>query len=135
MKQKPIEEMTCPLSATLSVLEGKYKIYIIFYLIGRTLRYSQLQKLIPDATPKMLSQQLKALEEQGIINRKLYPVVPPRTDYSLTEKGQSLVPIIFAMYQWGEEIFRENGKEDYCSLDEIKRMIDAAKLSESPVHQ
>lgn len=127
MKQHTLEEMTCPLQATLSVLEGKYKIYIIFYLINRTLRYNELQKLIPDATAKMLSHQLKSLESQGIVTRKLYPVVPPRTEYSLTEKGESLAPIILSMYQWGEGVFREHGKEDFCSFEELKRLMDAAE--------
>lgn len=114
----------------ISVIEGKYKIYIIFYLMNRTLRYSELQKLIPDATPKMLSQQLKALEEQDILLRKLYPVVPPRTEYTLTDRGNSLTPIILAMYKWGEGIFVENGKSEFCSFDDLQRMMEAAKNDE-----
>lgn len=127
MKERTIEEMTCPLQATLSVIEGKYKIYIIFYLMNRTLRYNELQKLISDATPKMLSQQLKALEAEGIVNRKLYPVVPPRTDYSLTERGESLAPIILAMYKWGEGVFKENNKVDFCKYEDLLRLLQISE--------
>lgn len=126
MKERTIQEMTCPLQATLSVIEGKYKVYIVFYLMNRTLRYNELQKLIPDATPKMLSQQLKALEAAGIVHRKLYPVVPPRTDYSLTERGETLAPIILEMYKWGEQIFLENGKQNFCKYEDLLRLIEAA---------
>lgn len=126
MKDRTIEEMTCPLEATLSVIEGKYKIYIIFYLMNRTLRYSELQRLIPDATPKMLSQQLKALETAGIVRRKVYPVIPPKTEYSLTERGASLAPIIFEMYKWGEQIFLEHDKTDFCSYEDLLHLIEAA---------
>lgn len=131
MKEYTIQEMTCPLQATLSVIEGKYKIYIIFYLMNRTLRYNELQKLIPDATPKMLSQQLKALEAAGIVSRKLYPVVPPRTDYSLTQRGESLAPVILAMYRWGEQVFKDNGKDDFCKYEDLLRLIGISdQLSE-----
>lgn len=127
MKKLSIEEMNCPLQATLSVIEGKYKIYIIFYLMNRTLRYSELQNLIPDATPKMLSQQLKSLEQQGIINRKLYPVVPPKTEYSLTDRGESLAPIILSMYQWGEQVFKQHGKDDFCKYEDLLRILQISE--------
>lgn len=123
MSTLTIDEMNCPLQITMAVLEGKYKIYIIYHLMKGTLRYNELSKLIPDATPKMLSQQLKALEEQGVILRKLYPVVPPKTEYSLTERGQSLAPIILSMYKWGDEVFREHGKENYCSYEELQKIV------------
>lgn len=85
MKKQRKEEYKCPLEVTMELIGGKYKGVIIGHLIDKTLRYNELQKLISHATPKMLIQQLKELEDDGIINRKLYPVVPPKTEYSLTE--------------------------------------------------
>ena len=84
LKQK---EYKCPLEAAMEIIGGKYKGVIIGHLINRTLRYNELQKLISHAAPKMLIQQLKELESDRIITRKLYPVVPPKTEYSLTERG------------------------------------------------
>ncbi len=89
MNEEILKTCSCPLDATLAVIGGKYKIDIIYYLFGRTLRYSQLIKLV-GATPKMLAEQLKELERDGIINRVLYPVVPPKTEYSLTTLGEKL---------------------------------------------
>lgn len=81
---------------------GKYKAIILYHLIkDGVIRYNELQKVIPRATPKMLSQQLRELEADGLINRKVYPVVPPKTEYSLTGRGQTLAPLINAMYDWG----------------------------------
>ena len=115
----------CPLEATLAMIDGKYKILIVYFLINRTLRYSELQKLLPQASPKMLAQQLKELERDGLIDRKLYPVVPPKTEYSLTTLGRSLAPIILAIYQWGERLFINAGLENPCNEEDIVRMQDA----------
>lgn len=85
------DEYQCPLEVTMEIIGGKYKGVIIGHLINKTLRYNELQKLISHATPKMLIQQLKELEADGIIERKLYPVVPPKTEYSLTKRGERLL--------------------------------------------
>lgn len=96
------QKYNCPVEATLSQIGGKYKAIILYHLIKEdVLRFSQLQKVIPKATPKMMSQQLRELEADGLINRKVYPVVPPKTEYSLTERGKTLSPVITAMYDWG----------------------------------
>lgn len=97
----------CPLEATMNIIGGKYKGIIIGHLINKTLRYNELQKLIPQATPKMLIQQLKELEADGIINRKLYPVVPPKTEYSLSKRGETLIPIITELNKWGINYLQE----------------------------
>ncbi len=94
-------EYKCPLEATMDIIGGKYKGVIIGHLIGKKLRYNELQKLISHATPKMLIQQLKELEKDGIVTRKLYPVVPPKTEYSLTKRGETLVPAIIELNRWG----------------------------------
>lgn len=122
MDAEKLKSFGCPLEATLSMIGGKYKLIIIFLLIERTLRYSQLQRELPQASPKMLAQQLKELEKSGLINRKLYPVVPPKTEYSLTELGRSLVPIILDIYEWGERLYTTAGVESPCSEVDLQRM-------------
>lgn len=126
MEIEKLKGFDCPLEATLAMIGGKYKILIVYFLINRTLRYSELQKLLPQASPKMLAQQLKELERDGLINRKLYPVVPPKTEYSLTDLGSSLAPIILAIYQWGEQLFINAGLENPCNEEDIVRMKDIA---------
>ena len=96
-----LKTFNCPIEATLSLIGGKYKAIILFHLINETLRFNELQKLIPQATPKMLTQQLRELEGDELIVRVVYPVVPPKTEYSLSEFGKSLTPIIDAMCDWG----------------------------------
>lgn len=91
----------CPVEATIDLIGGKYKSVILWHLMGKTLRYSKLHKLVPKATDKMLAQQLRELENDGLINRKVYPVVPPKTEYSLTDFGKTLAPILDAMCDWG----------------------------------
>ena len=93
----------CPVEATLSVIGGKYKAIILWHLIDNTLRFSELRRFLPQATPKMLTQQLRELEADGMIHREVYPVVPPKTEYSLTEYGQTLIPVVRALSVWGRE--------------------------------
>lgn len=91
----------CPVEATLSLIGGKYKMIILYHLLeDRVLRYNQIQKYIPQATAKMLTQQLRELEADGLIHREVYPVVPPKTEYSLTERGKSLEPVIYSVCDW-----------------------------------
>lgn len=73
---------SCPVEATIQLIGGKYKAVILWHLMNKTLRYNEIHKLIPKATDKMLAQQLRELEKDGLINRKVYPVVPPKTEYS-----------------------------------------------------
>lgn len=94
---------TCPIEATLSLIGGKYKAIILWHLLNHTMRYSELHKKMPNATDKMLTQQLRELEKDGLITRTVYPVVPPKTEYSLTDFGKSLVPILNAMCDWGND--------------------------------
>lgn len=100
MKEK-CNGYSCPVEATLELIGGKYKAIILWQLIDKTLRYSELHRKIPNATDKMLTQQLKELEKDGLITRTVYPVVPPKTEYNLTELGKSFIPILNAMCDWG----------------------------------
>lgn len=103
MKNK-LEKYNCPLGITLGIIGGKYKTIIIWFLYqNKVLRYNELQKTIKSITPKMLISQLRELEEDRIIERKVYPVVPPKVEYSLTAKGKSLIPILLEMRKWGEK--------------------------------
>lgn len=102
-------QFTCPVEATISLIGGKYKAVILWHLMHNTLRYSELHKKMPKATDKMLTQQLRELERDGLIHRTVYPVVPPKTEYRLTEFGKSLFPILDAMCNWGEN-YLENQK-------------------------
>lgn len=94
---------TCPVSTTISLIGGKWKILILWQLRNKIRRYGELQRLIPGVTKKMLTQQLRELEDDGLIHRKVYAEVPPKVEYSLTETGQSLQPIIDVVYEWGAE--------------------------------
>lgn len=92
----------CPVRATLKVIGGKWKLPILWYLREETLRYGELQKLIEGITPKMLAEQLRELERDGIVDRTVYPVVPPKVEYSLTDYGRTLDPILRTMGEWGD---------------------------------
>lgn len=85
------------------ILEGRWKLIILFHLFGgKVQRYSDLEKLIPGISQKMLAQQLRQLEADGIIERKVYPVVPPKVEYRMSEWGQSLCPALDALLKWAE---------------------------------
>lgn len=99
---KKCDSFTCPVEATIHLIGGKYKAVILWHLMSQTLRYSELHRRMPKATDKMLAQQLRELEKDGLIYRKVYPVVPPKTEYSLTDFGKSLTPILDEMCSWGE---------------------------------
>ncbi|WP_151733476.1 winged helix-turn-helix transcriptional regulator ['Paenibacillus yunnanensis' Narsing Rao et al. 2020] len=100
----------CEKELTLSIIGGKWKMIIMWHL-GKegTKRFSELKALIPDITQRMLTTQLRELEEDGIVDRKVYAVVPPKVEYSLTSRGQSLIPILDLMYEWGKEYMEESG--------------------------
>lgn len=85
--------LNCPVEATLGLIGGKYKSLILWHLTDRTLRHGELQRLIPQATPKMLTQQLRELEADNLVSREVFPVVPPKVEYSLTGFGRSLILI------------------------------------------
>ena len=109
------------------MLFRSYKIDIIYYLFGRTLRYSEIAKLV-NATPKMLAEQLKGLEKDGIINRVLYPVVPPKTEYSLTPLGNKLCASVLEMYKFGQLLYSLNSVKPRCGcVEEFSRLENVLK--------
>ncbi len=97
------KEFNCPVELTLSIIGGKWKILILWHLREETKRFGALKRKIPKITQKMLTQQLRELESDGLVLRKVYAVVPPKVEYSLTEKGRQLRPILDAMQTWGKQ--------------------------------
>jgi len=97
------KEYPCCTSLTMGLIGGKWKTVILYHLIGKTLRYNQLRKELPMVTERTLSLQLKALEEDGLIKRKVYTSKPPlKVEYSLTEFGETVIPLIKSIAEWGE---------------------------------
>ena len=95
--------INCPMEATLDLIGGKWKSVILFRLNEGTKRFSELGRLLPRITPRMLTQQLRDLERDGLVNRKVYAEVPPRVEYSLTDTGRTLQPVLDALKAWGEK--------------------------------
>ncbi len=106
----------CPVEATLEMIGGKYKALILWHLSENKLRFSELRKAITNATPKMLTQQLRELEAHNLIHREVFPVIPPKVEYSLTETGRSLMPILVAMRDWGSGYLRKKDMEPCCFM-------------------
>jgi DNA-binding HxlR family transcriptional regulator len=98
-----MHEPDCSVSLTTSIIGGKWKPSILFFLESGTRRFGELQRLIPGTTKKMLIQQLRELERDQIIHRKVYAQVPPRVEYSLTKHGETLRPILKLMSAWGNK--------------------------------
>lgn len=92
----------CPVEGTLDVIGGKWKGVVLFHLLDGTKRFNQLRRLMPGVTQRMLTRQLREMEADGLIHRKVYAEVPPRVEYSLTAKGETLRHIIVALKDWGE---------------------------------
>lgn len=106
----------CPVATTLEMIGGKYKALILWHLSDGKLRFSELRKLVKGATPKMLTQQLRELEAHKLIHREVFPIVPPKVEYSLTELGVSLMPVIVEMRNWGVKYLNANKMESTCVM-------------------
>ncbi|MCQ6282825.1 helix-turn-helix domain-containing protein [Bacillus sp. EB600] len=102
--KKEINEDTypCPVEVTVDIIGGKWKGLILYHLISGTKRFKELRRMLPKTTQRMLTLQLRELEKDGIIHREVYPEIPPKVEYSLTNFGETLKPIIFLMRDWGE---------------------------------
>ena len=105
----------CPVETTLGLIGGKYKALILWHLSAGTLRFNQLQKAVT-ATPRMLTLQLRELESDGLVSRTVYPEVPPRVEYAMTDLGRSLMPILTAIRDWGTEYLRGKDIEPNCFM-------------------
>jgi DNA-binding HxlR family transcriptional regulator len=100
------KKFNCPVEATLDVIGGKWKVVILFWLKEATWRFAELRRRIPGISERMLTQQLRELERDGVVLRKVYAEVPPRVEYSLTPYGRTLRPITELMCEWGKKHLR-----------------------------
>jgi DNA-binding HxlR family transcriptional regulator len=116
----------CGVEACLEVVGGKWKGVILHYLMTNSvLRFNEIQKLKPDLSPRILTAQLRELERDGVIIRKVYPVVPPKVEYSLSEAGESLRPVVKAMQKWGDDhLIRTNAPIHKNAQDARKTPVD-----------
>ncbi|MEM9647632.1 MAG: winged helix-turn-helix transcriptional regulator [Bacteroidota bacterium] len=105
------DEYPCCASLTMGIIGGKWKTVILFHLMDATLRYSELRRAMPTVTERTLSLQLKALEEDGLISRKVYTSKPPlKVEYSLTDFGKTLIPVIQSIADWGDYVAEHHAK-------------------------
>jgi len=107
MKEQCVKYDVCPMLLVQDLLSGKRKILILWYLNYKTLRFSEIKRRLPDVTQRMLTLQLRSLEADGLILRKIYPVMPPKVEYSLSDKGKRIIPILKMMHHFGSECLAE----------------------------
>lgn len=135
MKHSPMQNQPdsdsarCPVRTTLALIGGKHKVFILWNLFDGTKRFGELQRAVPQANAKMLSQQLKELERDGLIARKAYPVIPPKVEYSLTELGKSLKPVLTCIYTWGTDYLTSRGLTANCSMKPLDNAQDSRQDS------
>ncbi|MBC6696137.1 helix-turn-helix transcriptional regulator [Terrisporobacter mayombei] len=112
---------TCPMKLVHKLISGKWKILILWYLCGGALRFSDLKRKLPNVTQKMLTNQLRSLEDDGLIYRNVYPVFPPKVEYGLTDLGNSITPMLKEMYKFGIMYSNHHNtienKEDLIEID------------------
>lgn len=101
------ERLSCPVETTLDVIGGRWKVLILRELMQGVQRFNQLHRSLKGITQKMLTQQLRELEEDGLVHREVYLQVPPKVEYSLTEVGETLQPVLHAMHHWGETYLQD----------------------------
>ncbi|MEB2843322.1 transcriptional regulator [Rhizobiales bacterium RZME27] len=92
----------CSVEAAISLIDGKWKCVVLFHLLDGTLRFNEIRRRAPGVTQRMLTNQLRELEEDGLITRKVYAQVPPKVEYSLSDMGRGLTPILLALKDWGD---------------------------------
>jgi DNA-binding HxlR family transcriptional regulator len=100
----------CPVERTLRVIGGRWKVLILYYVRGGPRRFNELRRMMPAISQRMLTQHLRELEADGIINRHIFPVIPPHVEYSFSDLGRSLLPILDAMADWGSAHLSDNGQ-------------------------
>jgi DNA-binding HxlR family transcriptional regulator len=112
----------CAMDITMHYIGGKWKTVVLWYLRNEKKRFGELKKLIPDITEKMLSLQLKTLEEDGIVKRTIFPEIPPRVEYELTDFGKTMIPMLEQIALWGGNLGRSEGElMDYVSTKKVKK--------------
>jgi DNA-binding HxlR family transcriptional regulator len=119
------KEYHCAMDITMNYIGGKWKTVVLWYLRKDKKRFGELKRLIPNITEKMLSLQLKDLENDGIVSRKIYAEVPPRVEYFLTDFGKTLIPMLEEIARWGRGLAESKGK----LVDNVKKNSVSASVS------
>lgn len=117
------KEYHCAMDVTMDYIGGKWKTVVLWYLRKDKKRFSELRKLIPNITEKMLSLQLKDLENDGLVKRKIYPEVPPKVEYFLTDFGKTLIPMLEEIAKWGRGLAQSKGR----MVDKVSAKSKTAK--------
>lgn len=121
-ERKIPKDYSCGMALLMEIIGGKWKTYLLFLISNGTRRPSDLQRAVPAATLRVLNLQLRELEFHGIIKRVIYPEVPPKVEYYMTELGESLLPVVKTMAEWGTE-----------SMEEFRRLMEAKEAKLAPV--
>ena len=103
VSKRKAKDIACPVESILKVIAGKWKVLVLYYLLQGTKRFNELHRSLPGISHRTLIKQLRELEKDGILNRKVYAQIPPKVEYSLTVKGKSLEPVLNAMHIWSEK--------------------------------
>ena len=107
---------TCPMGVAMGVIGGKWKLAIVWRLFDGKLRFNELQRLLDGVSAKVLAQHLRELEQDGIVSRRLFPEIPPRVEYELTETGRSLEPVLDSMCAWGRSYLAKDATDTLVTL-------------------
>lgn len=121
----------CSVEATLDVIGGRWKGVILFHLLSGTKRFNQLQRLVQGCTQRMLTLQLRELERDGVVNRIVYAEVPPKVEYSLTEFGRSLEPILLLMREWGDQYISKLAESKPDQLQSSDLIVEESTVASS----
>lgn len=107
----------CAVEAAIGLVDGKWKSVVMFHLLERTMRFNEIRRQLPSVTQRMLTNQLRELEADGLVERRVFPQVPPRVDYSLTPLGRSMEPILMALKAWGDANLDRFGKPKTLTVE------------------
>ncbi|MBB3978363.1 DNA-binding HxlR family transcriptional regulator [Rhizobium azooxidifex] len=110
----------CSVEVAIGLIDGKWKSVILFHLLGGTLRFNEIRRQIPGVTQRMLTNQLRELEQDGLVDRKVYAQVPPKVEYSLSPLGRSMEPVLLALKTWGDANIGLYGKPDALRQADVK---------------
>ena len=120
-----VKTYNCPVEATIDVIGGKWKPLILWWLHQRTYRFAELRRLIPGITEKVLTQHLRELEADGIVDRRVFATIPPKVEYSLTEYGNSLKQALNAICEWGQLHMQRIGAVEKSADLKLKKNTSA----------
>ena len=124
------ERSSCAVEATLKAIGGRWKVLILRELFEGTQRFNELHRRVRGITQKVLAQQLREMERDGLVRRKVYPEIPPKVEYSLTELGRSLRPVLDALHQWGVHFLQQSSSNNLGT--DRERESERSGNSESP---